>query len=404
MTIRGNRRVLSARLEDALFFFEADLQRSLETRLEDLKKIAFHEKLGTMFDRVKRLGHIGDYLLCELSASPKNALIFEHFSASSRENLKTLLKRTITLSKCDLATGMVTEFPELQGVIGGHYARLQGEHEDISNAIADQYKPPEEMAEAAFVGGLLALADKIDLIASFFGIDKGPTGSRDPFALRRAAIGIIKIILKFNLSINLKSLLEKICGNLAQQITEKQYSPREAAAIVMAFILERLKIMMVDVEGVRPEVVIAVASHQDDLLSIWQTAKTLDVILKSDAGSRVIMAYRRAKNILKSLAEDSAMSSIKQELLQETDEKLLFSTIELLNQQLKTLDDAGGDVSEKIRQKINFCLNIEPFISDFFTNVLVNAPLAEIRHNRQMLLKRLIMTFDSVLPFQLFCE
>ncbi|MDR3155951.1 MAG: glycine--tRNA ligase subunit beta [Holosporaceae bacterium] len=411
LIIRGNRRVLNARLEDALFFFETDLQKSLDTRLEDLKKIVFHEKLGTLFDRVERIESICGYLLDEISATPVRHQIPEHSTALLfSDNMKTLLLRAARLSKCDLATGMVAEFPELQGIIGGHYAWLQGEDVNISTAIADQYKAPKDIATSAPISGLLSLADKIDVITGFFAIGKNPTGSKDPFALRRAAIGLIKIILKFNLPINLGNVLRKTSERLAASVIETSHPSDDIATNVMSFILERLKIIMADAENVRPEVVGAVASSQGDIVGIWQTSKVLDKILKSDGGMKIMAIYRRARNILDSCAEEIDLvkgevgSVLKQELLLETDERRLFDAIESLEQQLKNVSDGSGNESEKIQQKLNLCLNIEQFVTDFFSGVLVNAPEENIRHNRLKLLQKLVATFNSVLPFQLFCE
>jgi glycyl-tRNA synthetase beta chain len=288
---------------------------------------------------------------------------------------------------------------------------LQGEHADVSGAIADQYKPPEEIEANAPISGLLSLADKIDLIVSFFSIGKSPTGSKDPFALRRAAIGLIKIIVKFNLSLNLKNVLEKALENLAPPISEQQCN---IIADVMDFILDRLKIIMADGENVRPEMVAAVASQRHDLLSIWRTAKIIDAIIKSDTGARVVMAYRRAKNILDSCIDDQEQTArielkndpetiiIKQELLQEMGEKRLADAINSLDQQLKIVDSGTGDACEKMQQKFKLCLDIEQPVADFFTNVMVNAPVPDIRHNRLMLLQKLVVILNSVLPFHQF--
>ena len=156
----------------------------------------FNEKLGTVFDRIGRISNVCDYICEDLS---KKSAISSKTAA--------LLKRAATLAKCDLSTSTVCEFAELQGIIGAHYARIQGENNEVCDAIRDQYKPIEEVS--SLLSALYSLADKIEIITGFFAIGKEPTGSKDPFALRRAAIGILKIIKKYNLDVDLKSIVQR---------------------------------------------------------------------------------------------------------------------------------------------------------------------------------------------------
>ncbi|MDR1235970.1 MAG: glycine--tRNA ligase subunit beta, partial [Holosporaceae bacterium] len=233
--IEGNERVLNARLSDALFFFETDLQKPLESHLENLKKIVFNDRLGTVFDRVGRVVSICDYLCDALGV-----------------NDTQLLRRASILAKCDLSTNMVCEFTELQGVMGAHYAKIQGENFEVCDAIRDQYRPTHEITSRLSV--LLSLADKIELITSFFAIGKEPTGSKDPFALRRAAIGILKIVENFRFNFDLKKLIllafEQLpVPNLKADTVDRVYG----------FIFDRLKVVLKE-SGIQHNVVNAMTA------------------------------------------------------------------------------------------------------------------------------------------------
>ncbi|HEY4030186.1 MAG TPA: glycine--tRNA ligase subunit beta, partial [Caulobacteraceae bacterium] len=190
----GNARVLSARLNDARFFWDEDRKVSLESRLEKLKGVTFHAKLGTMYERVERIAALARHIAPLVGADPD------------------LAAKAARLAKADLASGMVGEFPELQGLMGGYYARVEGRGDVVSDAIRDHYKPvgPNDSVPSAPVSVAVALADKFDTLAGFFSIDEKPTGSKDPYALRRAGLGVIRIILSNGLRISLKKILPYI--------------------------------------------------------------------------------------------------------------------------------------------------------------------------------------------------
>ena len=247
----GNAKVLSARLSDARFFWDEDQKTRLEDRLEKLKGVTFHAKLGTMYERVQRI----EALAGELAA----------YTAASAD----LAKRAARLSKSDLVTGMVGEFPELQGIMGAYYAEKEGLDPDVVGAIRSHYRPqgPTDDVPTEPLAATVALADKLDTLVSFFAIDEKPTGSRDPFALRRAALGVIRILLGTRARLPLRPAINKAWGNLHQQ---RQLAGDAMPVIegLLAFFADRLKVLLRD-QGERHDLVDAVfALGDDDLVQI----------------------------------------------------------------------------------------------------------------------------------------
>lgn len=371
--IRGNERVLNARLADAYFFFETDLQKPLESHLEDLKKITFQERLGTLYERTKRLLQVCDFVYDEIS---KN-------NAGYSATTAALLRRAATLAKCDLPTTMVCEFTELQGIMGGHYARIQEENSAVCDAIRDQYKAVDDIT--APVSALLALADKIEIITSFFAIGKEPTGSKDPFALRRAAIGILKIIKSQNLNIDLRSIVQKTF----EQLKIKDLKP-DTVNNVMLFIMDRLKVLLKD-SGISHEIAKAVTVNESDILNACRKAETLNEVLNSEVGEKLVSEYKRAKNIMQGA---SVAADVDSTLFCEQCETDLFNAIATAEKAIKTLSDAAStDACEKFKRQLSALVEIEPQVSAFFEKVLVNAEDEKIKNNRLALLNKLIAVF-----------
>jgi glycyl-tRNA synthetase beta chain len=278
--IAGNERVLAARLADARFFWEHDLKVPLEEQAKKLSGIIFHEKLGKVGDRGLRF----DALVVDLGR------YFEFDVANAR--------RAALLAKADLVTGMVGEFPELQGVIGGYVARAQGEPDAVGAAIIDQYKPagagdnvPRAPASVA-----LALAEKLDTLVGFFGIGLPPTGSKDPFALRRAALAAIRLIVENGLRIR---LLELFPG-AAQLYRNSGLDVRDASAEILDFLADRLKVQQRDA-GVRYDLIDAVFAlgGEDDLVRLLARVDALQQFVETPEGADLLTAYKRAANILK---------------------------------------------------------------------------------------------------------
>ena len=268
--VEGNRRVLAARLADARFFWEQDLKVPLEEQAKKLDGIVFHEKLGTVADKVERVAKLASWL-CEEGIVPPP----EHMS---KDELAHAARTAAGLCKADLVTGLVGEFPELQGVVGGHLAHCQGHSQDVSNAIRDHYKPvgQGDAVPTAPVTVALSLADKLDTLRSFFAIDEKPTGSRDPFALRRAALGAIQLIVE---------------NRLRLPVAEGE---------LLAFFADRLKVQQREA-GVRHDLIDAVFAlgGEDDLVRLLARVKALQEFVETGEGADLLVAYKRAANILK---------------------------------------------------------------------------------------------------------
>ena len=287
--VAGNERVLAARLSDARFFWEQDLKVPLEEQAKKLRGIVFHEKLGTVADKVERVAKLARWLVEEG--------IVKGADADQAE-------RAARLAKADLVTGMVGEFPELQGVIGGYLARAQGEPDAVADAIRDHYKPVGQGDEVptAPVTVAVSLADKIDTICSFFGVDLKPTGSKDPFALRRAAIASIELIIRNGLRLGLSQSVRGALANRAGQSMDDSGAHRldRTAPEILLFFADRLKVQQRDA-GVRYDLIDAVFAlgGEDDLVRLLARVEALQQFVETPEGADLLAAYKRAANILK---------------------------------------------------------------------------------------------------------
>ena len=287
--VDGNRKVLAARLSDARFFWEQDRKTPLAEHAKKLERITFHEKLGTVADKVERVARLARWLVEEeivKGADPDEA------------------EQAARLAKADLVTEMVGEFPELQGLMGGYYARAQGLSPQVADAIRDHYKPVGQGDEVptAPVTVAVSLADKLDNISAFFGIDQRPTGSKDPFALRRAALGIIELINQNGLRI---ALVPAVRGALALRAGQDENADAahrvdRAASEVILFFADRLKVQQREA-GVRHDLIDAVFAlgGEDDLVRLLARVKALQAFMGSEDGANLLTAYKRAANILK---------------------------------------------------------------------------------------------------------
>ena len=281
--VEGNRRVLAARLSDARFFWEQDLKVPLEEQAAKLSGIVFHAKLGTVADKVERVAKLARWL-CEegivKGADPAEA------------------ERAARLCKADLVTGMVGEFPELQGVIGGYLAEAQGEPKAVSDAIRDHYKPVGQGDDVptAPVTVAVSLADKLDTLTQFFRIDQGPTGSRDPYALRRAALGCISLIVERRLRLPLAAAISEALRPNALGV--EGWPP--GTQLLFFFLADRLKVQQRDA-GVRHDLIDAVFAlgGEDDLVRLLARVKALQGFVETGEGADLLAGYKRAANILK---------------------------------------------------------------------------------------------------------
>jgi glycyl-tRNA synthetase beta chain len=381
--VAGNERVLRARLSDAKFFWEQDLKVRLADRLPALADIIFHAKLGSVAQMVARTKALAAHLAKSISdADP------------------VLAGQAAELAKADLVSGMVGEFPELQGVMGRYYAANEGLPRDVAMAIADHYRPlgPNDQCPSAPVSVAVALADKIDSLVGFFAIDEKPTGSKDPFALRRAALGVIRLILENKLRLSLRDVFGFAYSGFYDQGGFQQNQPKAVIAQLLEFFADRLKVALKE-KGVRHDLISAVFAlgDEDDLARLMARVKALQDFVEGDAGANLLAAYRRASNIVRieekkdSVAYDGAADPAKFTLPEETK---LFAALEqeaLAARKRIGVEDFVGAMSA--------LADLRAPIDAFFDAVTVNDPDPALRANRLRLLSTIRATLNTVADF-----
>ncbi|GJE36842.1 glycine--tRNA ligase subunit beta [Methylobacterium persicinum] len=373
----GNERVVRARLSDAKFFWETDKATKLEARLPKLDSIVFHEKLGTQGQRVQRIAALAKELAPLVGADPTQA------------------EQAARLAKADLVTEMVGEFPELQGLMGAKYAALEGLPASVATALGDHYKPlgPTDRVPTDPVAIAVALADKIDTLVGFWAIDEKPTGSKDPYALRRAALGVIRLILDRSLRLR---LLDRFGA------ADRGLGARAGAdpADLLAFFADRLKVYLRD-QGARHDLVDAVFAlpGQDDLLLIVRRVEALQKFLETEDGKNLLAGYKRAANILRieekkdgrayDAAPDAALAASG-----EPAERALAAALQTARAEASKAVEAE-DFSGAMRA----LSTLRAPVDAFFTDVTVNAPDPKLRENRLALLNALRAATQEVADF-----
>jgi glycyl-tRNA synthetase beta chain len=377
--IDGNERVLRARLSDAKFFWDQDRKTPLEGRVKSLEPIIFHAKLGSVAQKVERMAALAAWLAPKLGADPAQA---DHAAR---------------LAKADLTSEMVGEFPELQGLMGRYYALAQGEPADVAEAVADHYKPvgPGDRCPTAPVSIAVALADKIDTLAGFFAIDEKPTGSRDPYALRRAALGVIRLVVENGLALSLRTVFA------AAWDAYRVDGLRDRAVVVdelIAFIADRLKVAMRE-KGVRHDLVDAVfaVGAEDDLLRLLGRVEALDGFLRTEDGANLLTAYRRAGNIARIERKKDgveAFGDVGASRFTMAEERALFERLEADVQPLRAALADG-----RFGGAMTVLAGWRPAVDAFFDAVLVNDPDPSLRRNRLALLEDLARSMDAVADF-----
>jgi len=352
---RGNERVLKARFNDGRFFWNVDLKRPLADRLEDLKNVTFQAKLGNYYEKTQRNIALAKELAAALKADTTSAA------------------RAAELAKCDLPTEMVKEFTELQGVVGGLYAREQGEPEPVWRGVYEHYRPVsmEDSIPASITGQIVSLADKIDTLRGCFDIGLIPSGSKDPFALRRAAQGAVKIIVEGRLRLSLTNLAG---GN--PQLRE--------------FLLDRVRYYFRDVHGYKYDEVNAVlATGADDLVDVSLRLEAIRQVRPTEDFEPLAASFKRIQNILKQ-AEFKATGDVDPALLEAGPEAELAAARVETKQRI-----AGKPYSEALA----IIASMRPAVDDFFNKVLVNAPDERVRRNRLTLLSSLLSEFSTIADF-----
>ncbi len=425
----GNQRVLAARLADAQFFYQQDLKGKLEDNLPALEDIVFHKDLGTVAERVERIRKLAVHLAPIVGCDPDDA------------------DRAAQLCKADLVSGMVYEFPEVQGVMGRYYALEQGESDAVADAIRDHYAPlgPNDECPSAPVSIAVALAEKLDTLVGFFGINQKPTGSKDPFALRRAALGVIRLLSEKNLRLPLKVGLKKSAKFYKFQLRGKvdwksvfpgheglgydierdgddiviyegaeeiqrfrKEVPIEVARLIdftmlhtagllpfVEFFGDRLKVQQRD-KGVRHDLIDAVfAKGDDDLVRILNRVSALSKFLESDDGANLLAGYKRAANILKKADESSFGDPIERDDMEPSEKSLfeaMFDIGDIVNAALK---------AEDFKKAMIMLAALRAPIDTFFEEVMVNADDVDIRRNRMAMLSTFCRAVDRVADFSL---
>ncbi len=375
--IAGNEKVLRARLSDAKFFWDEDRKARLESRVAALDGIVFHAKLGTLGEKVARLRGLAQAVAKAMGTDAAAA------------------DRAALLAKADLTTGMVGEFPELQGIMGRYYARHDGEADAVAEAVALHYQPQGgtacPRASDHPVAVAVGIADRLDTLAGFFKVDEKPTGSKDPFALRRAALGLIRLILENGLRLSLRPLLELAVGQHKAAVA----GDRDVVAELVEFIADRLRVSLAE-QGIRHDLVAAVFAKglDDDIVRLFARVEALKGFLAADDGANLLIAYRRAANIVRieekrdGTTFDGATDAA---LLRQAEETALVAV----------LDEFGHKAARKLADEDFVGAGAELAglrgpVDAFFAAVTVNADEADLRVNRLRLLARIRGTLDQL--------
>jgi glycyl-tRNA synthetase beta chain len=391
--VAGNERVIRARLSDAKFFYETDLKTKLEARLPKFEQIVFHEKLGTQGERIKRIERLAAEIAPLVGADVEKT------------------KRAAHLAKADLLTEVVGEFPELQGLMGKYYALAQGEDASVAAASEEHYKPqgPNDRVPNDPVSVAVALADKIDTLVGFWAIDEKPTGSKDPYALRRAALGMIRLLLENELELKLRNILETPIERLLQILVSKvdptksrdsrlPFSPGQICDDLLSFFADRLKVQLRE-QGARHDLVDAVFAleGQDDLLMVVRRIEALGKFLDTDDGKNLLAGTKRAANILRieekkdgktfDGAPDAALYSL-------VEEKTLAKAIG----QVKT-EASAAVAQEDFAGAMSAMAKLRPAVDAFFDKVKVNDDDPKVRENRLKLLNEIRAATRAVADF-----
>lgn len=376
--VAGNERVIRPRLSDAKFFYETDLKTKLEDRLPKFEQIVFHEKLGTQAERIKRIERLAAEIAPLVGADVAKA------------------KRAAHLAKADLLTEVVGEFPEVQGLMGKYYALAQGEDASVAAACEEHYKPqgPSDRVPTDPVSVAVALADKLDTLVGFWAIDEKPTGSKDPYALRRAALGAIRLIAENSLRLSLMKVAASALAGLSVQSADADKIPSD----LLAFFADRLKVQLRE-QGARHDLVDAVFAlgGQDDLLMIVRRVEALGKFLESDDGKNLLAGTKRASNIL-SIEEKKDKRSFDgapdASLYSLDEEKALAKAIG----EVKT-DASAAVAREDFAAAMSAMAKLRPPVDAFFDKVRVNDDDAKVRENRLKLLNEIRSATRAVADF-----
>ncbi|MDX1949172.1 MAG: glycine--tRNA ligase subunit beta [Rickettsiales bacterium] len=380
--IEGNEKVVRARLSDAEFFYRTDKEKGLANFISKLDGIIFHNKIGTMGEKVERISKLAHDFAKELAPDKKD-----------------LASQTAYLAKADLASGMVGEFPELQGLMGYYYAIANGEHKEIAEAIRDHYKPqgPNDYVPRNSLSAIIALGDKLETLVSLYVAGERATGSKDPFALRRLALGIIRIILENKLSFDLIPYIKKSLKLLPSQAL-REIDKDETINEITSFFIERIKFQLKN-ENFRAENISAIVENSEELniFDIKQRIIIFSEFIETSDGSASVEAYKRAKNIL-SIEEKKDKISYppkpSKSQLSEGSEKFLYEILEDISDKNQSLMKQN-----KFAESLKNLCDLSGYINNFYDNTQINSQDKKVRENRLKLSALITKTFEEICGF-----
>ncbi|MFQ9309377.1 MAG: glycine--tRNA ligase subunit beta [Paraclostridium sordellii] len=358
----GNEKVLEARLADALFFYKEDTKKSLESYIEKLKTVVFQAKLGTVYDKTLRIEKLANDILDKLNES----------------GVKEDTLRAAKLCKADLVTGMVFEFTELQGVMGREYAKVSGENENVAEAIFEHYLPrfAGDILPKTKAGIILSIADKLDSIAGFFAIGIQPTGSQDPYALRRQALGIINILMDNNLDISLKELVDLTLDNYSFI----EFNKEEVLNQIMDFFKDRIKNLFRDL-GIRYDVIDAIlSSNIDDIADMYARANALNSWIDKDELVEMLTAFNRVAT----LAQKAETDKVDINLMREEAEFNLYQQFQEIRSNVEHLL-----ADKEYTKALDAFASLRPAIDNMFDSVMIMDKDEAIKNNRLAILKQI---------------
>ena len=376
----GNQRVINARLSDAKFFWDKNKAQSLVKQVGKLKNILFFKGLGTFYDRTQRLRKLASLISDQLNLSKEKVEI-----ASS-------------ICKADLVSDLVGEFPELQGVMGKYLAREQGFEDDVSNAISDHYLPVgiKSKVPKKILGSAVAIIDKIDVLVGFFGINEKPTSSKDPFALRRTAIGLLRIIIECKLNIKLRDLINYSITIYNDQ--NVKFSNDLIFKDIISFLKERFKNILKE-KKIRSDIIEAVdgSNSGDNFLKLYEKSVTINKNISKDMCKNIIGTYKRASHIIDQELKDNKNSITGQPemiLFKKDEEKHLFEKINEIRKYF-----SNSQINESYQETLQVLAEAKLTTDNFFENVIVNDENLDIKKNRLELLQMFCKTYNNFIDF-----
>ena len=374
--IKGNRRVVEARLSDAKFFWDKDRSKNLIKQIANLKTITFYEKLGTIYDKTQRIRQLAGLLSDDLNINKEKVQV------------------AASISKSDLCSDLVGEYPELQGVMGKYFAMSQGFEEDVANSISEHYLPTgltSVLPKKPFSYSI-SIVDRIDSLVGFFLINEKPTSSKDPFALRRAAIGLLRIVIENKLSINLRDLISYSIKLYKEQGVNIENKKTEIE--ILDFLKERMRNIL-KLKNIKIDIIEAsISSHVgDNYLDLYKKNILMNKYIDKDVGINSISSYKRASNITDK-AEEGITGRPDAVLFRTDEEKLLYEKINEIRKAF-TVKESNKDYENLLIQ----LSDTKQFTDNFFDNVVVNDENKNIKNNRLELLKMYCNTFDNFINF-----